>query len=164
MLPVDLTPLSNGSHELVLRPSAEAVGLDPEAFADIEVHARLDYHNYDVRHRRLLVRFDAAATARLECDRTLVPYEERVEGEHTALFSATADPEDDEVTLLGPDDHQVDLAEAVRETLLLSLPMRRVAPEARDAALDTTFGADTDDDGAPIDPRWEALRNLRNPN
>ena len=164
MLPVDLTPLSNGSHELVLHPTPEDVGLDPDVFSDIEVQARLDYHNHDVRYRRLLVRFDAAATARLECDRTLVPYQERVEGEHTTLFSASIVADDGEVMLLGPDDQSVDLAEHVRETLLLSLPMRRVAPEARNAPIDTTFGANTDDDGTPIDPRWDALRSLRNPN
>ena len=164
MLQVDLTPLSNGSHELVLHPAAEDIGLDAELFSEIEVHARLDYHNHDVRHRRLLVRFDAAATAQLECDRTLVSYQERVHGEHTALFSASAEPGDDEVALLGPDDQSVDLAGAVRETLLLALPMRRVAPAARNAPLDTTFGAHTDDDGSPIDPRWDALRSLRNPN
>jgi uncharacterized protein len=163
MLPVDLSPLSNGQHDLVLTPEPEALDLDPEAFSDIEVHARLDYHNYDVQHRRLVVRLGASATARLECDRTLAPYEERISGEHTALFSATADPEDEEVTLLGPDEQAVDLAEAVRETLLLALPMRRVAPEARDLPIDTTFGAHTDPDGTPIDPRWEALRSLRNP-
>ena len=164
MLPVDLSSLSNGQHDVVLTPEADALGLEPEAFSDIEVRARLDYHDYDVRHRRLLVRFDVSATARLECDRTLAPYDERIAGEHTALFSATADPDDEEVTLLSPDEQTVDLAEAVRETLLLALPMRRVSPEARDLPLDTTYGAQTDTDGAPIDPRWEALRSLRNPN
>jgi hypothetical protein len=43
---------------------------------------------------------------------------------------------------------------------MLALPMRRVAPEAHDQDIPTTFGALTNNEGEPIDARWEALLEL----
>ena len=69
--------------------------------------------------------------------------------------------ESDDAVPLEDDDAAIDLAGPVRDTLLLSLPARRVAPGAEDVDIPTAFGAETDDDGRPVDPRWDALRALR---
>src|SRR5690606_37846589 len=69
--------------------------------------------------------------------------------------------DDDDVQPLLDDATALDLTDAVRDTLLLALPLRRVAPEAEDAEIPTSFGAPTDAEGNPVDDRWEALRRLR---
>ena len=51
------------------------------------------------------------------------------------------------------------MTEAVRDTLVLAVPARKVAPGAEDLDLPTVFGAPAAE--AAIDPRWEALRSLR---
>ncbi len=163
MLGIDTTSLKPGLHEWHLTPSADDLDLDPEAFADLAVEVRLD-HEED----RDLVAFTARATATLECDRTLEPFEQPVEGSYAVLFvlpdrlgSYATDEADDDVRPLPKPGRPLDLTHAVRDTLLLALPTRRVAPGAEDEDLPVQFGALTDDDGNPMDPRWDALKKLR---
>ena len=155
---VRIASLPVGLHQETYQPSAEDLDLDPDVFSDIEVRLALD-----VAERRVLATYTAAATARLECDRTLSMYDQPVEGNHAVLFTADAPPsedeDDDEVFALADDAVEIDLTEPVRDTLLLALPLRRVSPEAEAAEIPTAFGGPSDDE--PADDRWAALQALR---
>lgn len=159
MLTIDIAALEEGVHEVELTPAPDELELDPERFSDVHVRARLDLHN-----RRLLVMLDAEANASLVCDRTLEPFDETINGSYSLLFvppefARKARDEDDfeEVRQLDSSDREVDVTDAVRDTLLLAIPQRCVAPHARDIEIETTFGKPED---APVDPRWEALSDL----
>ncbi len=161
MLRADIAALADGLHEHTLHPDPVDLDLDPAVFRDVVVALRLD-----VVGRRILVGLDARATATLECDRTLEPYDQPVRGSHTVLYvppeQVPDDAEADEgIAPLPADATFLDLTVAVRDTLILALPLRRVAPRAEDAEIPSVFGANLDDDGTPIDDRWEALRRLR---
>jgi uncharacterized protein len=159
MLTVDIHALPDGVHELTLETTAQDVEVDPQTFDDIVVDLRLD-----VAGRRVVAQINVRATATLQCDRTLVDFQQAVAGSHVVLFAPPEQlpegPSDDAMPL--PDEAtSIDLSGAVRDTLLLSLPTRRIAPGAEDIELPTAFGAQTDEAGTPIDPRWDALRRLR---
>lgn len=160
MFRIEISPLKPGVHEFALEPGAESLDLDPEKFRDIRLHARLDVHE-----RQILVALDVSATVELECDRTLRLFDQQIAGTHHVLFAAPeligADTEDyDEVQVLQPSDQEIDLTAALRDTLLLAIPQRKIAPGAEDMDIDTVFGAPEDEEES-IDPRWEALRQLR---
>ncbi|MEM1268849.1 MAG: DUF177 domain-containing protein [Bacteroidota bacterium] len=160
MVSIALQGLKPGVHTFSFTPSPEDVDLEPTLFSDIQVEATLDY-----QERRALVMLDASATAHLVCDRTLDAFDEEISGDHQVLY--TADQElaggdgDDEVERLEPGTLELDVTTAVRDTLMLALPLRRVSPAARDLELPTQFGALKDDEGNAIDPRWEALKKLK---
>ena len=155
MLRVDLTALDDGLHEMELTPSPDDLDLDSEVFADIAVALSLD-----VADRRVRAAFATRATATLECDRTLEEYQQSIEGTHEVLFTDRPVGNDDEDVFPLPEHPpEVDLTEPVRDTLLLALPLRRVAPEAKDAEIPTRFGGPGEDE--PADDRWDALRRLR---
>ena len=163
MLRIDLTPFSNGVHQVTLAPDAQTLDLAPDRFADIEVDVVLD-----IRHDQVLVSLDATAVATLECDRTLVLFDQPIAGSYSLLFAVpsrmqAADDDDpfSEVQVLHPSDRTIDLTKAVRDTLMLAIPVRKVAPEAEDQEIPTAFGVPEDDDEPAIDPRWEALKALR---
>jgi uncharacterized protein len=163
MLGIDTVPLPTGLHEMTLTPSAEDVALDPEVFSDLSVEIRLDHEE-----QRDLVAFTARATATLECDRTLEPFDQTVSGSYAVLFVLpehldrfSSDDADDDVRPLPEPGAPLDITGSVRDTLLLALPTRRVAPGAEDEELQVQFGALTDSEGDPMDPRWEALKKLR---
>jgi uncharacterized protein len=69
----------------------------------------------------------------------------------------------EEVRPLDSTDREIDLTDVVRDTLLLSIPQRRVAPGAEDEPITREFGATEEetDDEAPVDPRWEDLKELK---
>lgn len=162
MLGIDVTPLKPGLHEVTLTSSPEAVNLDPETFREIVVEARLDHEQ-----ERTLVAFTARATASLVCDRTAVRFDQPIEGSYAILFvlperlDQFGEEGDDDVRPLPPPGSDLDVTDAVRDTLLLALPTRRVAPGAEDEEIPVTFGAERDDEGKPVDPRWAALKKLR---
>ena len=160
MLRVDLSSFDEGVEVQTLSPSAEDLGLDPEVFSTIVVDLRLN-----VTERQVLASFEVRAVATLECDRTLVSYQQPVRGDHAVLFvpSDQIPPSSDDDSLLPlPDSEtEIDLTEAVRNTLMLSLPLRHVAPEAEHAEITTSYGEQEMLDGTPVDDRWDALRSLR---
>ena len=78
MLRIALAPFGDGLHEQTLPPTADDLGLDPGTFAGIEVDLKLDVQGRDAAARRILATFEARATATLECDRTLVLFEQPV--------------------------------------------------------------------------------------
>lgn len=163
MLRIDLVALPEGIHHLTLEAEAAELELEPEAFKDIHVDVVLDY-----RDDRALVSLHAAAVVTLECDRTLRLFEQAIEGDYQLLFAppafargAGSDDDIEEIRVLDPSDRQLDLTDAVRDTLLLAIPTRKVAPGAEDLDLQTTYGVSAPKEGDPIDPRWEALRKLR---
>jgi len=161
MLTVDITSLSSGIHQLELTPSPDEAGLDPTTFDDVRVEAELQCHR-----DRILVTLHATATAELTCDRTLQPYEQPVDGDYSVLFGPPSmvgqeGEEFDEVRPLDPSDREIDLTDVVRDTLLLALPQRQIAPGAEDEPIDREFGAPEDEEETPIDPRWSELQKLR---
>lgn len=163
MLRIDITPFKSGVHHVSLAPQPEDVDLDPERFEDLRVEARLDCHRDRIRVE-LVIR----GVATLTCDRTLRDYQQELEGTHRVLFGpeemvGTQGDNFDEVRPLDPSDRDVDITDLVRDTLLLAIPHRKVAPGAEDEDLQTQFGAadESAEDEQPVDPRWEALRKLR---
>lgn len=161
MLTVDIASLSDGIHHLEMTPTAEAASLDPTTFGDVQVEAELQCHR-----DRILVKMQATATAELTCDRTLKPYDQPVEGTYNVLFGPPSmvgqeGEEFDEVRPLNPSDREIDLTDVVRDTLLLALPQRRVAPGAEDEPIAQEFGSTEEEDDEAVDPRWDKLRDLR---
>ncbi len=157
MFTIDVASLRPGLHEFEFVPEADELGLEASRFTRVQVGARLD-----VQEGRMLVLLNVVATATLECDRTLQLFDQEIGDTYDLLFvppDFVEYQEDafDEVRVLNPAEREIDLTDAVRDTVLLSVPQRCVAPGAEDEIIETQFGAP--DDG--IDPRWEALRTLK---
>lgn len=161
MLTVDITPFSSGIHHVELTPSADDVGLDPTRFGDIHVDAVLQCHR-----DRILVKLQVTATAELTCDRTLRPYDQPLEGYYSLLFGPPSmvgqeGEEFEEVRPLDPADREIDITDVVRDTLLLAIPQRKIAPGAEEESITREFGATDSPEEESIDPRWSELRKLK---
>lgn len=160
MFTIEIGALEAGVHSLSYAPDVESIDLDPEKFRDVKVEARLD-----VSERRLLVLLDVSATATLECDRTLRIFDQEIGGSYHLLYAppeflSEDDEAYDEVRPLDPAEKEIDVTEVVRDTILLAVPARSVAPGAEEEDIQTEFGA-PDDGGDDIDPRWAELKKLR---
>ena len=166
MLRIDITSFEAGeAYELELTPAPDEVDLDPDAFSDLRAEVRLDVHR-----DRILVTLTARAQATLTCDRTLRTFQQPIQGSYCVLFGPPHMVGQDgdafeEVRPLDASDREIDVADIVRDTLLLAVPQRKIAPGAEDEDIQMTFappGAEDEADEESIDPRWEKLRELRN--
>lgn len=157
MLKIDIRSLKSGAHEQEFDVEPQDLGIDAPPFKDIHVSARLDI---DVQ--QIFVRFRVTAVASLVCDRTLVDFDQPVRGSYSANFvppsSIEPDNEDDTLFPLVAGQEDIDLTDIVRDTLMLSVPIRKIAPGAEDQDIPTSFGEVTESD---VDPRWGPLANLR---
>ena len=110
MVKIDLKALKAGIHEYDWVLTAETLEVDPEVFGgEIELYVRLDYHA-----SRVLVSIQIDTVARLVCDRTLVDYEQPVQGEYNLLFSGPEmfegmEEDEEDIRLLPPDVEEIDL-------------------------------------------------------
>ncbi len=153
MLPVRIAGLAPARYPFDFAPTPADLDLEPDSFHDIAVEGSLD-----IAETQIVATFEVSAVAHLTCVRTLDPFEEAVEGRYLVVFTsdaAMASGDDDDVRYLAPDTQVLDLADVVRDTLLLALPMHPVAPGAADLDLPMTFGA------PETDSRWEGLLRFR---
>ncbi|MFW5955393.1 MAG: YceD family protein [Rhodothermales bacterium] len=159
MVSIKITGFEPGVYELTLSPRPEELELEPDLFRNIEVDARLERKPDSV-----FVSLQVAGIARLQCDRTLVEFDYPVEAGYEVLFAPPEMVESldaaQDVRLLRPEDEEIELTEVIRDTLLLAIPQRRVAPGAEDIDLQTRFGGPSEGD-VEVDPRWAVLQALR---
>lgn len=157
MVCIDIKALKAGLHEYDWDLKPEAIDLDPEVFSDLHVHAKMDLHP-----SRIFVTLEVDGVAKLVCDRTLVTFEQPIEGEYSILFAGAEffegmeGEQEEDMKLLSQDDEEIDLTEAVRDTFLLAIPQRRIAPGAEAEEIPMQFGRLD-----AVDPRWEALLALK---
>lgn len=157
MVQIEISALSIGIHDVVLNPSADDLGLSAEEFGAIEVHVRLD-----IGDQQILAQLDVSVDSILTCDRTLVPFTQTVKGQFTIVFTRKAfdsGDTDEAVKYLDIAARELDITDELRDTILLAVPLRKVAQEASETELVLKFGDDSVDE--LIDPRWEALRKLK---
>jgi len=157
MLTIDIASLKDGAHKFIIETGADSVGLDPEDFHDVRVDVLANLYN-----RRFLLDIRVMSIARLECDRTLVIFEKELRGEYRMLFvpegtSVGEEGDHDEVGFYDPSEPRLNITDVVHDTIKLSVPVRKIAPEAEGADFPTSFGEPGEEE---IDPRWAVLRKL----
>lgn len=157
MLKVDIRSLNNGLHHMEFDPTADDLGIESPVFRDIHADVRLT-----VDGQQVVVRVNVRGKATLVCDRTLVDFDKTLHGSHTVCFmppnEMDEDAEDDAILPLAAGQEDIDLTDIVRDTLMLAVPIRKLAPGAEELEIPTTFGEATESE---IDPRWKALEKLR---
>jgi uncharacterized protein len=142
--------------------TTEKEGFDiPELTEDVRVHVSA------FRSRGSFTFKGMVCTAyRLECDRCLDPYTQKVEEPLELIVSTDPETEqDDDIVLLNPHDVEIDLRSYVRETLLLAVPFKKLCSPAC-KGLCVRCGANMNRESCSCkhderDPRWEKLNELK---
>lgn len=159
--------------------SRRAYGLElgPFALADEIVATRLTGGVTLTRLRaQILASFHLDGSAEVECVRCLRPYTEAVSTTFAEPFrqsvdvksgaeiqgSDQLDPEEDDFFLIS-ENHEIDIREAIRQNVLLALPMRPDCGDdcpGPDTAAVRQVNGDGDADDIPADGRFAALSAL----
>ncbi|MCH8557862.1 MAG: DUF177 domain-containing protein [Balneolia bacterium] len=158
-------PDSKSVRELTVSPSDFSLG-------DIE-HDGIDLKvQFTKILNTLQVRYDAKTNLQLTCDRSLEKFSYPVDVNYVILFKP--DVEDDEsdnqaIRQLNVSSNIIDIEQEVRDSILLSIPIKKLHPRfIRDDGTQTeyteTFGhsEEPNSDEASTDPRWDALKQLKN--
>jgi uncharacterized protein len=113
--------------------------------------------------------FDIGATLKLICDVSLESFDYPIKIEKRLLikFGEEEFEPDDEVVFIRFDRISVNVASWIHEFINLEIPMKKVHPKIENndrPDIAYTSPIEREEEGEKIDPRWEALKNLKNKN
>lgn len=119
----------------------------------------------------IYVKSTIQSSLELYCDRSLDTFTHKVESNLEIIFKEGLEEEEVDLhtSIKRLEQHQqlIEFDQEVRDMLLLSLPTKRIHPRYLDEEgnpkelLHEQFGSFTDIEDT-VDPRWEALKNLKN--
>ena len=112
----------------------------------------------------LVAHIRARGTVSTTCDHCAMPFEMPIAGEQRQVFQlhGEADPDDDELVTLDAKAHSINLTHYIYECLRLALPARHVHPEGQcDPEVDAVLNRHAIAHEPVPDPRWDALKNLK---
>ena len=123
------------------------------------------------RSTYLRLTFILAGEVELVCDRCLDNYLQPIKGSYPMLvkFSETETDDGDDVIYIHPGAHEVKVAGLIYEFIVLSIPIRHIHPEGKNAKVTcnpemisklSQYKATEIDEGTLIDPRWNDLKNI----
>lgn len=162
-------------HEIAGGKSTEEVSLDTasEVLALDQLKSGHVKIEFDKSLRLIQAILSLDAVFERICDRSLEPYDQKVEIVHKVLFKTDLEDDIDETELsmrrLQLESNQIDLTDIIRDTLLLALPIRSLHPKFLDEngeAVDFEvrhFGpTDPEPDNVElVDQRWAKLKQLK---
>jgi len=158
-------PDSKSTRELTVSPEEFSIGDTQHDGIKLAVH-------FTKILNTLQVRFNAKTNLQLTCDRSLETFSHPVSVTYNILFKP--DIEDDEgddqaIRQLNLSSNIIDIEKEVRDSILLSIPIKKLHPRfVREDGTETdyavTFGdsEEPDSDEEKTDPRWDALKQLKN--
>jgi uncharacterized metal-binding protein YceD (DUF177 family) len=111
----------------------------------------------------------------LTCDRCLEAYQEKIKNKAEVFikFGESNFEEGDNVLWVLPEEHNINLAQIIYEYVSLSIPLRHVHPKNKNGKRECNpemiaklknYKKVENNKEEEIDPRWAALKNLKNNN
>jgi uncharacterized metal-binding protein YceD (DUF177 family) len=166
---IDFQGLSEGVHEFIF--DVDNTFFESISYSDIKEGTLTTKVVLTKKTQLLELEFNIEGFVNIICDRCLDDLKMPVEfdGQLFVRFSETEQENTDEVMYLSPDDHEVDLAHYIYESIRLSLPLKCVHPDDENGnstcnpeMLKKIENLKRDHSGeGPIDPRWNDLIKLK---
>lgn len=110
-----------------------------------------------------------SGTVQLICDLTNDPFDHMIENELEVLvkFGEEYDDSDGDVITIPKTDHAFNAAQLIYEDVMLSIPMKKVSPHITEEVLkvlEQYRPEEIEEKEEEVDPRWEALKKLKDKN
>jgi uncharacterized protein len=157
--------LSEGVHRYSFRAPPSELGLAGEFVDEVAVEVVLEKNSND-----LLLKAKISTGGRWECDRCVTPFVIPVSGTYQMYYvregSGTARVDPTEFQYIPSETSVIDIADDVRQTIMLSVPLKRICREDC-RGLCPNCGKHLNDgpcncSTVEIDERWDKLREIRN--
>jgi len=149
-----------------------ALSHDDLTFENHELNKAVVSIQFEKTTHFINVQFSVEAGLMVICDRSLESFEKQVTGQYEVLFKPevedTAEGETSKVKQFNIRDLTLSIDDEVRDTILLELPVKILHPRFLDEdgnplEFETqSFGDISPVDEEIADPRWEALKKLKN--
>ena len=126
------------------------------------------------KETQIELEFQIDGTIELECDRSLDKFQHPLHLRDHLIFKFGEEEEElsEDVFVIRPDTQQIDLSQSIFEFIRVAVPMKKLHPrftqgfDEEEEEDEIIYSSDTNDDGTEqeaneIDPRWQALKDLK---
>ena len=166
--------LKQGKHEFRFELDNaffESFGYDDFNSADAIVDVELDK-----RSTLMDLVMKGSGTVNVNCDLTNEPFDMPVDASMDVVvkFGDSFNDENEDLLILPHGEYQMNISQYLYEMIVLSIPFKRIHPGIKDGTLKSDVldkleelkpsGAKEPEDTIEMDPRWEALKNLKTDN
>ncbi|GAA4850186.1 DUF177 domain-containing protein [Algivirga pacifica] len=180
---IDIYNLKNGQHQFEMQVDKALLEyFQSDVMEDVKAKVMLTVTKTETS-LQVDIHIDGKVT--LLCDRSLEAFDEPFEVDDTLYykFGEAFEELDDNLFVIPENELQIDLAQALYDFIVLSLPAKRIHPDYRDEwdedeLLDEDYAIEIiyegekeddsddndegdDDDNDDIDPRWQDLKKLK---
>ncbi len=124
-----------------------------------------------IRETFIEVDLKISGHAKLICDRSLEPFDYRLDIDRKVIFKYGEEPQEisDEIMIITRDQDFVDLGQFIYEFIVLAIPIKKIHPDLKEVNDDSesnvkiVYSTSTEEVGKKeeIDPRWEKLKKLK---
>lgn len=136
---------------------------------DCKVRVKLDFEK---KETFFILNFYIDGNVRTECDRCLIPFDKEIFGDYTCYIkfseNAASLSDEDEVIFIGREETIIDVSHLIYEYIILCLPMQRWGckapgqePQCNKEVLKYLAAEEEKSEGNEIDPRWAALKKMK---
>ena len=162
---IEFSGLKNGKHEFRFEIDKKFFQLfdteqeftEPKIVAEILMDKHTTFLEFKIK---------TSGTVNLVCDITNENFEHPIEHEIEVLvnFGEEYDDSNVDVVTIPKTDHAFNASQLIYEDVMLSIPMKKVSPNISDEdfeILEKFSPKDAVEEEPEIDPRWEALKKLK---
>lgn len=166
---VSFSGLKTGKHEFKFEIDKEFFQLfdtdqeftDPKIAVDVLLDKHTTFLEFEIKVK---------GTVELVCDITNEDFTYPIENQIAILvkFGEEYDDSEEDVITIPANDHAFNISQLIYENVALSIPMKKVSPNVSDEDLEILekFSPKEieEEQEEKSDPRWDALKNLKNKN
>lgn len=162
---VSFSGLKNGKHEFKFEIEnaffqlfgTEQEFTNPKIQADVFLEKHTTFLEFVIKIN---------GTIELVCDITNEEFDYPIENEIKVLvkFGEEYDDSEEDVITIPAKDHAFNVAQLIYENVALSVPMKKVSPNVSDEDLKILEKFSPKEEEPDSDPRWDALRKLKDKN
>jgi uncharacterized metal-binding protein YceD (DUF177 family) len=165
---VSFSGLKTGKHEFKYEIDKEFFQLfdteqeftNPKIAVDVSLDKHSTFLEFEIK---------VNGTVELVCDITTENFDHPIENEIKVLvkFGEEYDDSEEDVITIPISDHAFNVAQLIYETVALSIPMKKVSPHINDEdlqILEKFSPKEIEEEEHESDPRWEALKKLKDKN
>jgi uncharacterized metal-binding protein YceD (DUF177 family) len=163
---VSFSGLKTGKHQFKFEIDKEFFQLfdteqeftNPKITADVLLDKHSTFLEFEIK---------VNGTVELVCDITNDNFDHPIENQIRVLvkFGEEYDDSEEDVITIPTSDHAFNIAQLIYESVVLSIPMKKISPNVSDEDLEILEKfSPKEAEEEKSDPRWDALKNLKNKN
>ncbi|MFA6456101.1 MAG: DUF177 domain-containing protein [Bacteroidota bacterium] len=150
---INISGLSEGSHQYDLVATASELGFELNFIGNVTANITLEKSIHQI-----VAMVNASVKGVFICDRCANEFTDDVKTSFTSVYSweqTEETEEDDDFRVLRSDENIIDLSSAVKEYLLLAVPIKLLCRNNCEIPRSISIQEET------VDPRWEKLKKLK---